>query len=798
MADGDGAALPANDGPCPIFDHGALCEIPAIGQLTERGARFIPWRLEDGRKLPLQPNGWMADTTRPETWAKLGDCLDAIERLKASGVGFVLASHLDEASGHAIVVGIDLDGCRDPLTDEIKPWAQTLVEEFRTYTEVSPSGTGLKLYGTIDRPIELAAHKLVIQPDNGAKAQQLEVYTTARYFALTGAHLDSTPDELCDVTEAFERLAYRLNESACERAKDLPKVKLSGAVELTERVKKLIRDDPAVARLWRGQKRSGDTSASGLDASLALLLHRRGCSQDEIEAALRAYPHGQIGTDKLTGRMAERRLQRLIGFAMATKEDQARDEPQLEEAGADAASPKVEQGWEARLAEAIDEMNGRYFVARMGGRGVIGSLVYDDVLKRERLVFSRKEDIKLLYSSRHYQVGFSQKGYAIWKDLGTAWLENPRRRTYDRIALLPNETAPPNVYNLWRGWGEEPKAGGWPTIKAHLLEVICAGNQAHFNYLEGWLAVCVQHPEQQAGVAVVLRGLKEAGKGTLGQILLRIFRNHALHISHGRHLTGHFNAHLVDVLFLFVDEAFWGGDKQGEGVLKALITEPSIMIEPKGIDPFAMPNRLKLLIASNNDWVVPATADERRYFVLDVSEHRRRNRAYFKALYAAIEGDELPAFLHHLLSYDLARFEVRDVPHTDGLNEQKLLGADSVTKFWHDCLREGAIVGTGESDWPESVVTQVLHACYVEHARDHGERHPASDWQMAQKLQDLWKGCSCRRHRPRGQSWTNPVTKEVTERPQRYQLDSLEKHRAAFLQTMGIDPGRHSWPEVEE
>ena len=48
--------------------------------------------------------------------------------------------------------------------------------------------------------------------------------------------------------------------------------------------------------------------------------------------------------------------------------------------------------------------------------------------------------------------------------------------------------------------------------------------------------------------------------------MVRIFRDHALQITHSRHLTGNFNAHLIDALFLFLDEAFWGGDKQGEGV----------------------------------------------------------------------------------------------------------------------------------------------------------------------------------------------------------------------------------------
>ena len=90
--------------------------------------------------------------------------------------------------------------------------------------------------------------------------------------------------------------------------------------------------------------------------------------------------------------------------------------------------------------------------------------------------------------------------------------------------------------------------------------------------------------------------------------------------------------------------------------------------------------------------------DRRRASLLrpDVSDHRRGDRAYFKKLHAAIDGDELPALLHHLLARDLSRFELRDPPHTKELGRQKLIGADSVGRFWYDCLSEGAIVGTGE------------------------------------------------------------------------------------------------------
>jgi hypothetical protein len=456
-----------------------------------------------------------------------------------------------------------------------------------------------------------------------------------------------------------------------------------------------------------------------------------------------------------------------------------------------AASEQPGDDWEAKLASAIEELNERHFTLWMAGRALIGSRIYDTALDRERLVFSKKEDIKLRYNHRHYVVGHTLKGNPVWKDLGTAWIEDPRRRSYDGVTLDPKEQATANIYNLWLGWGVDPKAGDWPLLRQHMLEIICSGNEEHYRYLISWCAHCVQHPEKQAEVAVVMRGLKGTGKGAMAQVMMRIFRHHSLHITHSRHLVGNFNAHLIDALFLFLDEAFWGGDKPGEGVLKALVTEKTVQIEPKGVDSFPAANRLKIMMASNNDWVVPATADERRFFMPTVSDAKKGDRAYFNALHKALDAGETSAFLHSLLSYDLGGFSIRDVPHTEELNKQKLVGADSVTAFWYDCLRQGSIVGMGESDWPEDVVTQLLHASYLDHARDHGERHPATDARMAERLQELCKGCDVKRIRPR-----KPEAGQ--DRPWRYALESLPKHRAAFLKAMNIAEADHEWPSGEE
>jgi Family of unknown function (DUF5906) len=455
-------------------------------------------------------------------------------------------------------------------------------------------------------------------------------------------------------------------------------------------------------------------------------------------------------------------------------------------------------GWEEKLRAGIDELNARYFVSTISGKAVIASVERDEALNRDRLVVSRAGDVSLLYRHRHYLTAITDQNREIWKGLGDAWLEHHDRRTYDRIALIPDGKTPPGVYNLWRGFGVEPKQGDWPRLREHLLSVACAGDTSHFDWLVRWFAYGVQHPGRQAEVAVVLRGEKGAGKGSVAQILLSIFRNHGAHITQPRHLTGNFNAHLIDCLALFVDEAFWAGDRAGEGTLKALVTERTMMVEQKGIDSFAMPNRLKIIMASNNDWVVPTSADERRYFVLDVPSTKSGDSAYFSVLHAALEGEELPAFLHYLLALDLGDFDHRNPPHTAALDRQKLASADSLTKFWFDCLTNGEIVGAPsdacsfpdeDDSWPSDIVAQVLHGAYLDHAHARGDRHPLSDARMAMKLAELMPDGELvrrRNRRPYGE----------TGRPPRYAIQDLAHCRQAFLAAMNI--GKHDWPTFEE
>src|SRR5262249_20852760 len=151
--------------------------------------------------------------------------------------------------------------------------------------------------------------------------------------------------------------------------------------------------------------------------------------------------------------------------------------------------------------------------------------------------------------------------------LGNWWTSHPQRRTYRGLTFRPDvrDEVVNGRLNLWRGWGFEPKPGDWSLMRQRIKDVIAAGDADADTYIMNWIAWAVQHPAEPAEAALVLIGGRGTGKGTLGNALVRVFGQHATHISSVKHLVGHFNVHLRDACFLFADEAYWPGDKSGEG-----------------------------------------------------------------------------------------------------------------------------------------------------------------------------------------------------------------------------------------
>ena len=165
--------------------------------------RWVLWRLvEVGEesskrwsKLPLQSNGSSASSTNPGTWCDFLHAQEAYQTGRFDGVGFVF----DGTDG---IVGIDLDDCIDPAVgiDSLTAEARSILERVDGYSEISPSGTGLKIF---TRAQLNAAH---VDHDKG-----LEIYPKGRYFTVTGHALGGAiPDQEQNLQDLIpERKVYR-------------------------------------------------------------------------------------------------------------------------------------------------------------------------------------------------------------------------------------------------------------------------------------------------------------------------------------------------------------------------------------------------------------------------------------------------------------------------------------------------------------------------------------------------------------------------------------------------------------
>lgn len=266
--------------------------------------------------------------------------------------------------------------------------------------------------------------------------------------------------------------------------------------------------------------------------------------------------------------------------------------------------------------------------------------------------------------------------------------------------------------NKWRGWAIEPKEGPWPTIERHMREVLCEGNDEYYQYVLRWCAHFVQYPDRQAEVALVFRGIKGTGKGLFIRALGDLAPAHSQHITDASQLVGRFNDHYHDCVFVYADEAFWAGSKDGEGNLKRMITEPTLSIEGKGEKLVNTPNMLHIVISSNEDWDVPATPGERRFAAFQVSPKYAKDPVYMAPLAAALEGDEMRAFFHALMTMDLDGWHPRhNVPETEVLREQiahtGAYGIEGLVRSW---LERGFLPGTHKAFSPAANVVAIDHA----------------------------------------------------------------------------------------
>ena len=431
--------------------------------------------------------------------------------------------------------------------------------------------------------------------------------------------------------------------------------------------------------------------------------------------------------------------------------------------------------------DAIDELNEKHFVTRLGSTLVVG--IEGDTTTE----FVTRQTFLHMYENRTVQRGKRRV------ELGQLWVKSPRRRQFTRAVFAPPPlTCDDSDYNLWRGFSVAPDNRPYPAQRCgcyleHVHDVICGGIEAHSTYLLNLMAFKVQNPGTLTEVAVAMRSIPGAGKGVFTREYAKLFAPHDVHLTRSEHVTGRFNAQLSQKILVFADEAIWAEAKRDRGSLKGLITEPTLPVERKGIDTVTETNCIQLVTATNELQAAPKDFRDRRWWVLHVSSHRANQHDYFKRIIDEMNHGGREALLAVLQARDLSAFDPRNFPRTAAGDEQQDLMMPAWQQWWEECLVSGSI---GEGTWVTWIPSRTLHTAYT-------------DWCEAMKLRPsrmTMKGLVARLKPYLGDPqpstrWVKHSFDEAKGKSVRgWTLPDLGRARSLFD---GLTGRENSWPDLQ-
>jgi putative DNA primase/helicase len=181
--------------------NGDLRQLPTALAPLVKLPSWVLWRFERNKKgdkwtkVPYQANGRKASSDNPKTWSTYAAVIVVVD--KFDGIGFCL---LDSG-----LAAFDIDDCRDRATRIIDPWAMDLVNKCGSYTEITVSGTGLRIIGygvgpKVDRK-QPVANGVTVEPYRQA----------TRYIVVTNNPLPNTPQQLVNIDAHIDAVVAELD-----------------------------------------------------------------------------------------------------------------------------------------------------------------------------------------------------------------------------------------------------------------------------------------------------------------------------------------------------------------------------------------------------------------------------------------------------------------------------------------------------------------------------------------------------------------------------------------------------------
>jgi len=258
----------------------------------------------------------------------------------------------------------------------------------------------------------------------------------------------------------------------------------------------------------------------------------------------------------------------------------------------------------------------------------------------DKIVIMTKSHLITAYETMTYQKIHPIFGVSVENFLNDWLRNNPNQRSYDDIDCYPKvEDCPANIFNTWRPFAMELVVEYTEELEAleifrKLIKVLCNNDEAVATYLEAWIGQMIQFPEIKS-ICPTLISNQGAGKGTMMNLLAAMLGEEKYFETStpSRDVWGDFNSRMTDTFLVNLDELSRKESVECEGEIKALITNPRMTINEKGVKQYKIKSYHRYFATTNKEEPWKLVKDDRRHFVIRSSDELIGNKIFFDKCY---------------------------------------------------------------------------------------------------------------------------------------------------------------------
>ena len=316
--------------------------------------------------------------------------------------------------------------------------------------------------------------------------------------------------------------------------------------------------------------------------------------------------------------------------------------------------------------------------------------------------------------------------HAHGADMVKMWKASPDRRTVRQQDVVFDPTGaadPATKINLFDGIAMVPKKGDvGPMLE--LVRYLTSRASEDYNesdaimhWLLQWVAYPLQHPGAKMRTAIVMHGDEGAGKNFLFDTVAAIYGKYGVLVGQDE-LEDKFNDWRSCKLFVVGDEVSSRQELvHNKNRLKALITSPTVQINPKNLPRRDEDNHMNVVFLSNEITPLALDNSDRRYLVIYTP--RAKDFTFYRNLGLWRDSGGTEALYEFLLSYPLDGFDpYAPAPSTAAKRDLIDINRKSPELFW-------LAWSQGEIDLPyEPCSVSQAYRGYIKWCQRTGDRFP--------------------------------------------------------------------------